>query len=242
MRMLGLRARTGLQVLGLVGVLLAPAAEGAPAESGGVFATDPLDAYRAIEKVTAAKDAGAAASLLEAGLLTPYPHIAVACGEALKALGPGVASQTAFTQALEKALRSKEEDLQKNLARVLGAWGDPTVDEPLSKLAGGRKLLAVQAEALEMIGSLHVTPEQRFPLCVAAVAAAFRSQQPLARVAACSAAARIKDPSYAEPLVDLARKSQDEYTGLYAISALQRMGKRGDIGTWVRVIESDAKR
>src|SRR5262245_25447495 len=164
MRMLGLRARTALQVLGLVGVLLAPAAEGAPTETGGVFATDPLDAYRAIEKAAAAKDESAAASLLEAALLTPYPHIAVACGEALKALGPGVAKQTAFTQALEKAYRSKEEDLQRNLARVLGAWGDPIVDEPLAKLAGGRKLLAVQAEALEMIGSLPWPPGHAFPV------------------------------------------------------------------------------
>jgi HEAT repeat protein len=211
-------------------------------ETSRLASTDAAEAYKAIEEAAKAKDLSSAGALLDAGFQTAHAHIAVACGEALAALGPEAAHQPGFARVFEKMQRSKDEHGQQNAARVLGAWGDPFVDEHLSYLASGRRPPDVAAEALVMIGHLPVSKEKPFPKCVAAVLSAFRSQYASVRMAACSAARRIKDPSFGEPLVDLARKSQDEYSGLYAIWALIGLKKRGDLGTFVRVVESDAKR
>jgi hypothetical protein len=230
-----------IRVLCLLAVLCAGVAPVA-AETGKLASKDPVEAYRAVEEAIRTKDPSVAATLLDVGLETPHPHIAVGCGEALAAIGPEVFKRPDFLRALEKAQRTKEPEAQRNSARVLAAWGDPSIDEALAHLASGRRQPAVQAEALSMLGRLRVTKEAPFPRCVAAVAAALKSQHPTVRAAACSAAARIKDPSYAELLVDVARKAQDEYSGLYAVWALVCMERKGDLGKFVRIVESDAKR
>ena len=42
-------------------------------------------------------------------------------------------------------MKAKDGRVQRNLARLLGTWGDPSVDEPLAYLASGRREVEVQA-------------------------------------------------------------------------------------------------
>ena len=56
------------------------------------MSTDPVEAYAGIEAAIASKDPANAGSLLEAGWQTLYPYVAVACGDALAAIGPSAAS------------------------------------------------------------------------------------------------------------------------------------------------------
>ncbi len=212
------------------------------ADVAKLASSDPAEAYKAVEEATRAKDLSTAGALFEAGLQTAYPHVAVACGEAIAALGPEAAKQADLKRTWDKASRSKDLREMRNLARVLGAWGDPGVDEELAYLGSGRRPVEVQAEALSMIGRLAVSKETPFPRCVAAVLSGLKSSYATLQMAACSAASRIKDPAFAEPLLELARKSQDKYSGLYAIWALIQMRKRGDLSGFIHVLESEAKR
>ncbi len=211
--------------------------------TGRLVSTDPTEVYAAVEAAMASKDPQNAGSLLEAGWQTLHPFISVACGEALATLGPDAAGQSDLVKALAKAIKGKDPRGQQNLARVLGAWGDPSVDEPLSYLASGRRQPEVQAEGLYMCGRLKITSATPFSRCVQAVAAGLRSASPTVQMAACSAASRLKDPSFVDPLGEIVRQSQHEYAGLYAVWALGRMGRRGgQLGSFVHVIESGGKR
>jgi hypothetical protein len=178
------RLRLLLAVVALATTLPSPARAG-PAEK--LAANDAAVVYQAIEEIRVAKDAAAAAALFETGLRTEHPHIAVACGEALAAMGDAAAKAIPGS-AVQKATKAKDARVQKNLARVLGAWGDPSVDEPLAYLASGRREVEVQAEALFMCGRLRPDKERSFPTVVEAVAAAFDGRSPGVRMAACSAA------------------------------------------------------
>lgn len=234
-----------LRSVGLVALVLL-AARSADA-AGGVrerlASTDTNEAWQATVEAATSKDVTLAGPLLDAGWQTAYPHIAVGCGDAMAALGPEAAKDAELQKALAKALKGKDPRGQMNLARVLGAWGDPTVDELLASLASGRRPPEVQSEALHMIGSLRVRAETPFPRCVDAVRTALKDADPLVLCAACSAASRVGDSSFLEPLVDVVRRATDRRAGLYAVFALRRLGKPVDIGPLVHVVQAgSAKR
>jgi HEAT repeat protein len=215
---------------------------GADAPKPPLLGPDPVAAFRAVEAAEATRDVANAAMLLEAGWKTAYPHIAVACGDALAAIGAPAVKDSAYQRVLTQALKDKDPQGLVNLARVLGAFGDPSVDEPLAALAAGRRTLEVQVEALYMIGGLPVSPATPFPRCVAAVGAAIKATRPEAQMAAASAAGRLKDPSYKDALGEVARRSQHAYAGLYAVRALARMGEKGPLSSFLNVLDSNPKR
>jgi hypothetical protein len=221
-----------LPALAIALVARAPAAAAPPGRLGS---GDPAIVYQAIEGIRTAKDPKAATALLETGLSTKHPHLAIACGEALAGIDADP-KEGKLAGALGKASRTKEESLQKNLARVLGAWGHADVDVPLAHLAGGRRPVEVQAEALFMCGSLDLSEKTPFPRVVEAVEAGLRARSPEVQVAACSAAGRLGLARFEEALSTIVRKSQEDYPGLYAVWALSRIGKPGDVSGYMHVL------
>jgi HEAT repeat protein len=226
------RTRRILLALGIAAGVQAP---GAAAPAGRLGSGDPAIVYQAIEEIRAAKDPKSATALLETGLSTKHPHIAVACGEAMGDVGADP-KESKLASALGKAGRTKEETLQKNLARVLGAWGHAAVDVPLAHLAGGRRPVEVQAEALFMCGSLELSEKAPFPRVVEAIEDGLRARSPEVQVAACSAAGRLGLARFEEALSTIVRKSQEDYPGLYAVWALSRIGKPGDVSGYMHVL------
>ena len=223
----------------LLGPITAARAEG-PTRSD-LLATDPTDAFKSIEKAGASKDPAYAGTLLEVGIETTHPFLAVACGDALAAIGPKAAETVEYQRVLAKVLRVREPKPLTNLARVLGAYGDASVDDTMAFLCVGRHSVELMTEALFMAGSLPVSKDRPFYKTVAAVGSALRSKQPEVVVAACSAARRIKDPTYVELLGPIARRSQEKYPGLYAVAALSAMGVRSGIGPYLHVLDGDIK-
>ena len=117
---------------------------------------DADDVYAAIELAAERKDVDACFPLLERAREARFPHLAVACGEALHVIGwPGEDKGTIreIQVFLKKELKAKGERELTNLARVLGAWGHPLVDEPMAQLASGRRTPRVQTEGLLMCGA-----------------------------------------------------------------------------------------
>ncbi len=230
--------RMGVRACVLAAVLALPAGPlfGESALRSQMLSADAAEAYEAIFKAGEAKDPAAAADLFDAGFLSPHPHIAVAAGEAMAALGPDAAKQADLQKTLARALKSKDAAGLMNLARILGAWGDPSVDEPLASLASVRREPDVTAEALYMAGSLKPAKGRPFAKTIAAVDAAFKDKAESAQRAACSAASRLKDPTFVEPLLRLARSSQSETVGLFAVWALSRMKWRGGLGPFLHVL------
>ena len=206
------------------------------------MSVDPVEVFQAVEAATATKDASNAGALLQAGFQTPHPYVAIACGDALKAIGPAAVADGGYQAALAKATKSKDPRNQANLARVLGAFGDPSVDEPLSYLASGRRQFELQTEALYCCGMLKITGEQPFEKCVLAVTAGLKSKSGGVQMAACSAAGRLHSTVFKEALEDVATHSQHPYAGLYAVYALREMGQRGGLRSYIYVMESEAKR
>lgn len=202
---------------------------------------DPVEVYQATTEVAAGKDTAIADALLSAGVRASHPHLAVACGDALRTLGPE-ADQGEFRKTLDKALKSRFPSDLANLARVLGAYGVPSIDEPLATLAHRTRPPDVQTEALYAIGSLQVAGTTPFPRCMQAVRDAFNSKQVAVRLAACSAAGRLKLTDLRGPLEDLVRQSHDGYLGLYAVWALTLMKAEVNLSPYLRVVTSDAKR
>jgi HEAT repeat protein len=206
---------------------------------------DADDVYAAIELAAERKDFDAGIPLLEKGIAAHFPHISIACGEALQKMGwPGEekAEIRAAEKVLKKALKTKDEREQQNLARVLGTWGHPLVDEHMAQLASGRRPPSVQAESLLMCGSLRPTPEAPFKKTMQVIEKAFKNKTPDVRAAACSAAGRMGDKSLVEGLVALIRRDKDDYPGLYGVWALTKIGYDGGIGTFVHVLGSNPKR
>jgi HEAT repeat protein len=229
------RVRCLLSFLAVAAGVQVRAAPLLAAPSGKLASGDPSLVYQAIEEIRAAKDLSAATNLFETGIATAYPHLAIACGEALAALGAD-SKEGKLGAAVGKASRSKEERLQKSLARVLGAWGHAGVDEPLAYLATGRRPVDVQAEALSMCGNLKIAKESPFTRVVDAVEAGLRARTPEVQVAACSAAGRLGLQRFEEALSTIVRKSQAEYPGLYAVWALSRIGRPGDVPAYAHVL------
>jgi HEAT repeat protein len=206
---------------------------------------DPIEVFEATRLAVERKDHDAALPLIEAALDTPYPHIAIACGEALHELGWPGDDKKAIDEAervVKKALKDKSDEKQLNLARLLGTWGDPLVDEPLGYLASGRRTPEVQVEALIMSGSLVPTGAHPMPETRDAIEKAFKGRTQEVRVAACSAAARRGDKSHVEGLVALARRDKDDYPGLYAVWALRRLDYADGISTFVHVLGQNPKK
>jgi HEAT repeat protein len=196
---------------------------------------------RAVQRAQEAKDPTAALPLLEAGIATPHPHIAVACGDALAALEgwPGDKEQRDVEKAVARASKSKDDREQMNLARVLGAWGHPLVDEPLAYLASGRRAPEVQAEALFMAGDVTETEENPFPATRKEILKALDGRTPMVRMAAASAAGRRRVKDAVEDLVSIVRRDREDYPGLYAVWALRQIGYDGGIGTFLHVLGSN---
>jgi HEAT repeat protein len=234
-----LRAAPLLAALLLAGPRLASG--GGPA-AGKLASTDPVTVFQGIEEAIASKDPANAGDLLSAGWQTATPYVAVGCGDALRAIGPAAAASAEYQTVLAKATKGKDPRGQKNLARVLGAYGDPSVDEHLAWLASGRRPADVQTEALYACGSLPVTGEAKFEKCLQAVLAGIKSKSGGVQMAACSAAGRLKSSAFKDALEDVASHSQHEYAGLYAVRALRAIGVRGGLRTYVHVLGSDAKR
>lgn len=203
---------------------------------------DPVDVFVGVEAAIASKDVSNAGALLLAGWQTAHPYIAVACGDALNAIGPAAISDAGYQAALAKANKSKDPRNMANLARVLGAFGDPSVDETLAYLASGRRTYELQTEALYCCGMLKLSGGTSFEKCIAAVLAGLKSKTGGVLMAACSAAARMKSTVFKEALEDIATRSQHSYAPLYAVYALREMGVRGGLHSYLHVLDSEAKR
>jgi HEAT repeat protein len=204
---------------------------------------NPTAAFEAIVAAATAKDPEAAVPLLELAEKSPHPHLAVACGEALAAIGwPVAGAERDAKRWIDAALREKDGRVQRNLARLFGAWAIPLVDEPLAHLASGRRDAEVQAEALFMAGSLRPTPEFGFPKTLEEIQQALKGRTQEVRAAACSAAGRRREGSLVEDLVALVRRERDEYPGLYAVWALKRIGYTGGIATFAYVLAQNPKK
>ena len=229
-----------LVVSGLLGAPREATADGSVATK--LASVDPVDIYQGVEAAIASKDVANAGPLLQTGWQTAYPYISVACGDALRAIGPAAAANGDYLTVLAKALKLKDVRNQMNLARVLGAYGDPSVDENLAYLASGRRQVDLQTEGLFCCSMLKVTGEAPFEKCVAAVLAGLKSKTGGVQMAACSAAGRIKSTVFKEALEDVATHSQHPYAGLYAVYALREMGQRGTLHSYIHVLESEAKR
>ncbi len=227
-------------------VLLAPPKLGQADEDAWrsrLDTSDPAEFYKVVRKAAERKDVDAALPLLEAGVEARFPHLAVTCGEALRGNTwlEKKGAHKAFQKWVKKANRAKGMEAQ-NLARVLAAWGDPIVDEPLAALASGRRTPEIQGEALSMAAILDPARKKDFPETRAAILKALKGRSDDVKAAACSAAARMGDETFLEPLVALVRREKEKYAGLYAVWALKQLGYTGGVDTFMHVLGSNPKK
>jgi HEAT repeat protein len=208
---------------------------------------DPDEVFRTISEIAERKETDAALALVEAGIETKHPHLAIACGEALHAMGEEATTKAVlrdkdFLKRFRKLMRSKDSERQINMARVLGAWGHPWVDEHLAHLASGRRSPEVQAEGLYMAGALVPTKEEPFPETRDAILKALKGRSDEIKAAACSAAARRRERVYADALKSVIRRDRGDYAGLYAVWALKQIGWRDGVGSFIHVLQKNPKR
>jgi hypothetical protein len=114
---------------------------------------DADERFAAIESARTSRDPAATLPLLEAAVAAEHAHLAVACGEALAAIGSVQAKSPEVAKFVLGGVKAKEDAKQVNLARALAAWGAPEMDPHLAQLAAGRRAPGVQAEALFLWGS-----------------------------------------------------------------------------------------
>ena len=200
--------------------------------------------FKTVLKAGQDKDLEAALPLLEMGLEIPHPHIAVAVGDALSQIGVAPLKDKDFKKRLKRSRKHKDLNVQKNAARILAAWGAPEIDEELAHYAAGRRNPEVQAEALFNCASLKVEdPEKTFPKVVAAVRSSVKKNRTEEiRCAACSAAGELGLRDTSEKLITFVTRSKDDYTGLYAVWALKRMGFVGGLSQVMHAMKSGPKR
>ena len=207
---------------------------------------DPDELYIAIEAARNSKDPAAAGPLLETALVAEHPHLSVACGEALRAIGPAATKDRDVQKAIAAGAKAKDDNKQKALARVLTAWGAPELDEELAALASGRRSPEVQTESLFACGRLGRRPKEFPELKLVVLGALQKGRTPEIRLAACSAAGWLGLGEAVEELASLVRRTNDDYMGLYAVLALQRIGWSQGVGSFLHVLASgssdDAKR
>lgn len=205
-------------------------------------AGDADEQFTAIQSAASSKDPQAALPLLEAGVLARYPHLAIACGEALRALGTAPAADAEVQKTINAGLKAKEDERQRNLARVLCAWGAPELDASLAALAGGRRAPEVQAEALFLLGLLDARDEKAFPLVRDMLVTALeKGRTPEIRMAACSSAGVLGLAKAREALASLARRGSDKYVGLFAVHALRRIGWNEGLSSFLHVLGQTPK-
>ena len=210
--------------------------------------------YETIFLIGERRDLTGAVPLIEVGAATGYPHIAVACGAALSQLPraeleASVLRGGKFKKRFKKLMAVKDRHVQKNLARVLGAWGHPFVDEHLAYLCKGQRDPEVQAEALFMSGSIKESAKEKFAKTREAIGKALKRRKggdkelsSQVQAAACSAAGRRKLGIFRQQIESIIRTSADDYAGLYAVWALSQIGWNGGIGSFVHVVTSNPKR
>jgi hypothetical protein len=194
-----------------------------------LFRSDPLEVLRAVEEVAARPDASASLALLECALATTEPSVAVACGDALRALGTSAWADAGTVAAIAQARRSREPARLRNLARALGGLAHPNNDEAMADLAGPRRPVDVQQEALHMAASMGAIDATQFPLTAAAIAKALDSPTEEVRIAACDAAGEWKLRGLASRLVEIGTQAKGDLDGMFAVLALERMGWRGGV-------------
>ena len=241
------RLLLGAAALALVAVGLL---RGEPVGAGNTYRLEgaPDDIYEEIEKIRDRKDVEAAMPLLEAAVEFSDPYLAVAAGEALRAMGEEALSTTLLKDAefkkwWKKALKAKEDSEQIALAHVLGAWRHPEVDDGIAHLASGRRSVEVQAAGLYMAGRLAPGEGRKFPEAKKAIADGLRkgrNQEILC--AAASAAGRWRDKDFEEALVGIVKGDRDDYPGLYAVWALKEIGYDGGISSFVYVASKSPKK
>lgn len=248
-RLTGARAlhvAAAVVLLGAVALLRGDGAGAAP--SYRLADGMPDDIYAEIRKVQERRDATAAEALLDAVVGYTDPHLAVAAGEALKAMDPAALEAGLFKSGTfgkyERSIKKLKEPIQQiSVAHALGAWGHPEVDGALAFLCSNRREPPVQASALFMAGALVRTKEAPFREVKEAIADALNSKRgDDVLCAAASAAGRWKEPSFAEALQSTIRSSRGKYPGLYAVWAMRQIGLEPGITSFVHVLNSSPKR
>lgn len=203
---------------------------------------DADEVYAATQAVGTSKDATAALPLVEAGMAALHGHLAVACGEALSALGNAPWKDKEVEKAVAAAVKAKEDARQMNAARLLGAWGVPEVDKHLAQLASGRRAPTVQAEALHACGMLTSADATAFPEVKEMVLGALdKGRTEDIRIAACSAAGHLRLKAASDLLVSMVKRAASKYESLFAVLALQRIGYDAGIGSFLHVLGQNPK-
>lgn len=203
---------------------------------------DADEVYAATQAVGTSKDATAALPLVEAGMAALHGHLAVACGEALAALGNAPWKDKEVEKAVAAAVKAKEDARQMNAARLLGAWGVPEVDKHLAQLASGRRAPTVQAEALHACGMLTSADATAFPEVKEMVLGALdKGRTEDIRIAACSAAGHLRLKAASDLLVSMVKRAASKYESLFAVLALQRIGYDAGIGSFLHVLGQNPK-
>ena len=208
---------------------------------------DQDELFKQVTESTRGGDPSVGLALLETALATEFPHMAVACGDAMRGLdAETVLKDRDFTKALKKARKARTTTEQKNYARFLGAWGHPLLDEEIGYMTSGRRDTEVQAEALFMAGSVQMDAEKKeFPdLRKSIIKALDKGRTESVTAAACSAAGRLglDDEETTDELIGVVRNSREENEGLYAVWALKLMGFRGGLRTFLHVLANNPKR
>ncbi|MDJ0973124.1 MAG: hypothetical protein QNJ98_01515 [Planctomycetota bacterium] len=213
--------------------------------------SDVDEVYKSIQLAARNKDADAALPLVERAIDAELPHIAVACGDALHEIGPKPFKDGKIKKLLKKQQKAKDARVQKNVARLLAAWNHPVVAKELAYYMSGRRDPDVQAEALFMAGGTGPRGEDPDPKATAkawksvrdaVLKAVEKGRTEEVRCGACSAAGRLKITEAAEPLVTIAKRSREDYEGLYAIWALKKMGHTGSLASFIHVLSSGPRR
>ncbi len=210
-------------------------------------ANDVNEVYETVLEIGRRRDVSGALPLIETAVATGYPHLGIACGEALAAmdsteLEKKLFKDKKFKKRFKRLMAVKESAAQMNMARVLGAWGHPFVDQHLAFLASGRRNPEVQAEALFMCGALVETKKEKFAKTREAIGKAFKGRSGEIQCAACSAAGRRKLKQFSDQLHALIKRSRDDYAGLYAVWALKQLGYTGGIASFVHVATKSPKK
>jgi hypothetical protein len=224
---------------------------GTPVDAGNTYrlsGTSPDAIYEEILKIHERKDLDAAMPLLEAAVDFGDAYLAVAAGEALRAMGEAelttrLFEDDAFKKWWKRALKAKDDAEQIALAHVLGAWAHPSVDDGIAHLASGRRATEVQAAGLFMAGNLRPGEGREFPQTKKAIGDALRKGRSTEVLcAAASAAGRWADRSFEEPLVSLVKGDREGYPGLYAVWALKQLRYDGGISSFIYVTTKNPKR
>lgn len=223
--------------LALLALLLAPGVRGAAADDAAwrarLAASDPLAVLEAVEDAGTKRDASASTALLDTGVATDAPAVAVACGRALALIEPTGPPLEALLAGVARAAKSKAPATLANLARVLGGWGSPAVDAALASLCLPPKPPAVQEEALHMAAAGGEAAAGGQPDTTAAIVAAMGSPVEAVRAAACDAAGDRRLVAATDRIATIVTKSPGGVDAAFAVAALERLGWTASVKSFV---------